>query len=65
MPELRTGFDYHLAEARRSQLTDKDTGEKLPTWVAVCDACGWVGHDRSFKVTAEDDCLAHDTTENE
>ena len=64
MPELRTGFDYHLAEARPSHLTDVVSGETIRTWVAVCDACGWVGFDRSFKATAEEDAYQHDVTEN-
>jgi hypothetical protein len=60
MPELRHGYDYHLAEVRR--ITERRSQTHL--WEAYCNACGWVGRERSTKSAAEDDAAAHDITEN-
>ena len=58
---LRTGRDYHLAEATRIlDPFERPTGK----WVAVCDACGWVGETRDCKWAAADDAAAHDIAEN-
>ena len=61
MPELRIGYDYHLAEVVR--LTDR--GGRPRGYRAACRACGWFGADRMTKAAAEDDATAHDTAENE
>jgi len=53
--------DYHLAEV----ITLRGDMYKLRGYRAKCAACGWFGPDRETKSAAEDDCVAHDTTENE
>jgi hypothetical protein len=55
---LKPGFDYHLAEV---SVAARPTG----TWYqARCKACGFAGTMRLERGSAEDDCLAHDTTHN-
>ena len=58
MPELRVGHDYHLAEVKRA-------GVSVHWYEASCDACGWIGPKRDTRAAADDDAIAHDTTENE
>lgn len=60
--DVRTGFDYHLAETRRVDL--KVDGRPDHGYEAYCEACGWVGHLRGTKFAAEDDALAHDVASN-
>ena len=61
MPELRVGFDYHLAEVHRS-VRYPEGGTR--SYFAACDACGWQGPQRLSKSAAEDDATAHDNAEN-
>jgi hypothetical protein len=61
MAELRTGFDYHLAEVHRSVRAEGGTRSHF----AACDACGWHGPQRAMSTAADEDALAHDKTENE
>jgi len=63
MPELRTGFDYHLAEVQKVTLISRR--KPNVSYFAACDACGWRGPNRDTKGAAEDDAAAHDVTENE
>lgn len=60
MPELKVGFDYHLAETHRTVAWPQGPRG----FFAACEACGWVGPQRSTKTAADEDALAHDTTEN-
>jgi hypothetical protein len=52
-------FDYHRAEPIKRQKVGGPVH-----WQAYCK-CGWVGPVRDTHQAAEDDCLAHDTTEND
>jgi hypothetical protein len=50
---------YHLAEVGHNPMP----AGIPPVFYARC-ACGWIGPDRGTKAAAEDDCYAHDVTEN-
>lgn len=63
MPELQIGFDYHLAETRRTGMVKRGLSVS-PGWEAYCDACGWVGARHGSKSAADDDASAHDVAEN-
>ena len=48
--EVRTGYDYHLAEVRRVKITVD--GKPDYAYEAYCNACGWSGHLRGTRGTA-------------
>jgi hypothetical protein len=52
--ELRTGFDYHLAETKVAH----------GGYRAECNACGWYGDIRGTRADADDDATAHDIASN-
>jgi hypothetical protein len=54
---LKPGHDYHLAEVHRR-------ASAAVLYAARCEACGWIGPDRSKRSDAEEDAYAHDTSHN-
>jgi hypothetical protein len=61
---VRVGYDYHLAEVHVSEL-EVANGARHRVYTARCEACGWVGPDRSLAPgAAEDDATAHDIASN-
>jgi hypothetical protein len=58
--DVRTGYDYHLAEVHRSVRAEGGTR----AYFAACVACGWRGPQRSTAHAADDDASAHDNASN-
>lgn len=57
---VKTGYDYHLAEVGRHTRG----APPVRYFEAYCDACGWVGPERTTRGAAEDDAAAHDVASN-